>query len=116
MNALASSSLSRDPLADVRIAVHQRNVGSFALSEKNNAILTGQSHVFEVENDAATFLLSADLRFQLNDALLVDPTAKGKDYVPVRLSVDSQHRLSLPVELQAEAPTQIIGKKNVARP
>jgi hypothetical protein len=43
--------LSRDPLADVWIAIHQRNVGSFALSEKSNAILTGQSHIFEIEND-----------------------------------------------------------------
>jgi hypothetical protein len=45
--------LSRYPLADVWIAIPQCNPGSFAPSEKNNAILTGQGHILEIENDAA---------------------------------------------------------------
>src|SRR5277367_1524910 len=51
--ALCSIFLSRDPLADVWIAIHQRNVSRFALREKIDAVLTCQSHILEVENDAA---------------------------------------------------------------
>src|SRR5580704_7691493 len=73
--ALRSVSSSPDPLADVWIAIHQRNAGRFALSEKSDPILTGQSHIFEVEDDAAVFPFRADERFQLRNILLVDPAA-----------------------------------------
>jgi hypothetical protein len=74
-SALAFRSLSRDPLADVWIAIRQLNAGRLAPGEKDNAILTGQSHILEVENDAAIFLFRADERFQIGDILFVDPAA-----------------------------------------
>jgi hypothetical protein len=41
--SLASTSLSGDPLAEVWIAIRQRNASRFALSKKGHAVLTGQS-------------------------------------------------------------------------
>ena len=67
--ALASIVLSLDPLADVWIAIHQRDVGRFAPSEKIDAVLTCQSHILEVENDAAIFPFRADESFQLGNVL-----------------------------------------------
>jgi hypothetical protein len=64
-----------DPLADVWITIRQRNAGHFTLSEKSDPILTGQSHIFEVEDDAAVFPFRADERFQLGNVLFVDPAA-----------------------------------------
>ena len=75
LTALASIVLSRDPLADVWIAIHQRNAGCLALSEKSDAILTGQSHIPEVKNDAAIFSFRGDKRFQPGNVLFVDPAA-----------------------------------------
>ena len=74
-HALASSSLSRDPLAEVWIAIRQRNASRFALSKKSHAILTGQSQLLEVKNDAAIFPFGGDERFQLGNVLFVDPAA-----------------------------------------
>jgi len=73
--ALRSGSLSRDPLADIWITIHQRNVSRFALREKIDTVLTGQSHILEVENDAAIIPFRANESFQLGDTLLVDPAA-----------------------------------------
>src|SRR5580698_8234628 len=71
----ASTSLPGDPLADVWIAVHQRNAGGFALRKKSYAILTCQSHIPEVKNDSPIFSFRADERFQLGNVLLVEPAA-----------------------------------------
>jgi hypothetical protein len=87
--ALVSIVLSRDPLADVWIAIRQRNAGRLALSEKTDAVLTGQNHIPEVENDAAIFSFRADEGFQLGNALFVDPAAYGEDHIPVRLPMNS---------------------------
>src|SRR5579863_5459590 len=73
--SLASSSLSRDPLAEVWIAIRQRNARRFALRKKSHAILTGQSQLLEVKNDSAIFPFSGDDRFQLGNVLFVDPAA-----------------------------------------
>lgn len=73
--SLASSSLSRDPLAEVWIAIRQRNASRFALRKKSHAILTGQSQLLKVENDAAIFPFGDDERFQLGNVLFVDPAA-----------------------------------------
>jgi hypothetical protein len=73
--SLASTSLSRDPLAEVWIAIRQRNASRFALSKKSHAILTGQSQLLEVKNDAAIFPFGGDERFQFDDVLFVDPAA-----------------------------------------
>jgi hypothetical protein len=62
--------LSGDPLADVWIAIHQRNVGRFALGEKIDAVLTCRSHILQVENDAAIFPFPADERFQIGNVLI----------------------------------------------
>src|ERR1700689_3605370 len=43
-----SGSLSRDPLANVWIAIHQRNASRLALSEKSDAVLARQGHILEV--------------------------------------------------------------------
>ena len=72
---LASGSLSRDPLADVWIAIRERNAGRFTLSKKSDAILAGQSHILEVENDAPIFSFRGDECFQLGDMLCVEPAA-----------------------------------------
>jgi hypothetical protein len=74
-HALASTLLSRDPLAEVWIAIRQRNASRFALSKKSHAILTGQSQLLEVKNDAAIFPFGGDERFQFDDVLFVDPAA-----------------------------------------
>ncbi|MGD0131941.1 MAG: hypothetical protein ABSE57_07840 [Bryobacteraceae bacterium] len=71
----SSTSLSRDPLAEVWIAIRQRNASRFALSKKSHAILTGQSQLLEVKNDAAIFPFGGDERFQFDDVLFVDPAA-----------------------------------------
>src|SRR5579859_485491 len=61
--SLASSPLSRDPLAEVWIAIRQRDASRFALSKKSHAILTDQSQLLEVKNDAAIFPFGGDERF-----------------------------------------------------
>jgi hypothetical protein len=73
--SLASTSLPRDPLAEVRIAIRQRNASRFALSKKSHAIRTGQSQLLEVKNDSAIFPFGGDERFQLGNVLFVDPAA-----------------------------------------
>jgi len=81
--ALAPLVHSRDPLADVWIAIHQRNAGRLAPSEKSNAILTGQSHIFEVEDDSAVCRFRGDERFQLRNVFPVDLAAYGEDDFPI---------------------------------
>jgi hypothetical protein len=88
-NSLASTSVSRDPLADVWIAIHQYNALCLALSKKRHAILTGQSQLLQVKTDATIFSFGGDERFQLGNVFLLDPAAKGKDWVPVRFLADS---------------------------
>jgi hypothetical protein len=73
--SLASGSLSRDPLAEVRIAIRQRDTSRLALSKKSHAILAGQSQLPEVKNDAAIFPFRGDERFQFGNVLFVDLTA-----------------------------------------
>src|SRR5580704_16497430 len=65
--SLASSSLSRDPLAEVWIAIRQRNARRFAPSKKSHAIVTGQSQLLEVKNDAVIFPFRGDESFQLGN-------------------------------------------------
>jgi hypothetical protein len=74
-HALASLVLYPDPLADVWIAIRQRNAARFAPSEKSNAILTGQSHIFEVENDSAVFHFRGNEGFQFRSMLFVELAA-----------------------------------------
>ena len=81
--ALASIVLSRDPLSDVWIAIHQRNAGCLAVSEKSDAVPTRQSHILEVENDAPIFAFRGDERFQFGNMFLVDSAAEHKDHFPV---------------------------------
>jgi hypothetical protein len=99
--ALRLGSLSRDPLADVWIAIRQPDVSRFALSEKIYAVLTRQSHILEVENDAAIFPFRGDERFQLGNMFFVDPAAEGEDHFPVRRPLNSQHCVSWRVRVQA---------------
>jgi hypothetical protein len=99
--ALRSVSLSRDPLADIWIAIRQLNAGRFALSEKIDAILTSQSQILKIKNDSAIFSFRRNERFQLGNVLLVDPTAYGKDDVPVGRPLNSQHCVSWRVRVQA---------------
>jgi hypothetical protein len=94
--------LSRDPLPDIWIAIRQRNVIRFALSEKSDAVPTCQSHILEVESDAANFPFRPDERFQLCNALFVDPAAQGKEHLTVRLSVNSKHYQSPSVQFVCE--------------
>ena len=74
--ARPSAPLSRDPLADVWIAIHQRDICRFAASQKTDAGFARQSHILEVENDATTLRLRLNERFPTNgDMLIVDPAA-----------------------------------------
>jgi hypothetical protein len=70
-----SRSLSRNPLSEVWIAIRQFNASRLALSKKSHAILTGQSQLLEVKNDATIFPFGVDERFQLGNVLFVDPAA-----------------------------------------
>jgi hypothetical protein len=72
---LRLGSLSRDPLADIWIAIRQGNTGRFALSEKMDAVLTRQSHILKVKDDSALFSFRGDERFQFGNVLPVDPAA-----------------------------------------
>jgi hypothetical protein len=72
--------LDSNPLADVWIAIRQCNAGAFALSEKSNAFLAGQSHIFEVEEDPAVFPFRADERFQFGNVLFVDPAEPSRKW------------------------------------
>jgi hypothetical protein len=67
--------LSRDPLAEVWIAIRQRDASRFTLSKKSHAILTGQSQLPEVKNDATIFPFRGDERFQFGNVLFFDPAA-----------------------------------------
>jgi hypothetical protein len=67
--------LSRDPLAEVWIAIRERNARRFALRKKSHAIRTGQSQLLEVKNDSAIFPFGGDERFQLDDMLFADLAA-----------------------------------------
>jgi hypothetical protein len=67
--------LSRDPLAEVWIAIRERNARHFALRKKSHAIRTGQSQLLEVKNDSAIFPFGGDERFQLDDMLFADLAA-----------------------------------------
>src|SRR5579863_7972447 len=104
----AFTSLPGDPLADVRIAVHQRNTGGFALSKKSYAILTCQGHILEVENDMAIFPFRADERFQLGNVLFVEPATQRKDHVPVPRPLNSQHCFSWRVRMQASCHRNLL--------
>jgi hypothetical protein len=83
--------LSGDPFANVWIAIHQRDVRCFAPGQKIDAGLTGQSHIFQVENHAAALFFRADECFQLGDMLCVDPAAYRKNHFPVFRPVNSEH-------------------------
>ncbi|HEY1756167.1 MAG TPA: hypothetical protein VGG72_12275 [Bryobacteraceae bacterium] len=67
--------MSRDPLAEVWIAIRERNARRFALSKKSHDIRTGQSQLPEVKNDSAIFPFGGDERFQFGNVLFVDPAA-----------------------------------------
>ena len=88
-HVLASIGLYSDPLAGVWIAIRQPDVSRFALSEKIDAVLTRQSHIPEVENDAPIFPFRGDERFELGNMFLVELTAECEDHFPVRLPVNS---------------------------
>src|SRR5258708_11616771 len=77
------ASFSRDPLANVWIAIHQRDASRFAPGEKIDTVLTRQSHLLEVENDAAALRFRGDECFQLGDMLCVEPAAYRKNHFPV---------------------------------
>jgi hypothetical protein len=93
-HGLPSISLSCNPLTDIRVAIHQLNVTRLALREKIDAVLTGQSHIREVENDAAIFPFRDNERFQLGNVLFVDPAAYGKNHIPIFLPLDFQHTIT----------------------
>src|SRR5438874_1792579 len=76
-------SFSGDPLANIRIAIHQRDASSFAPGEKIDAVLPRQSHIFQVEKDAAALRFRGDECFQLGDMLCVEPAAYRKNRLPV---------------------------------
>ena len=82
ISALLAVSFSRDPFANVWIAIHQRDVRCFAPGQKIDAVLTGQSHILQVENDAAALFFRADECFQLGDVLCVYPAAYVKTTSP----------------------------------
>jgi len=81
---LSSASLSRDPLADIWIAIHQGDVSRFAPGQKTDAVFARQRHILEVENYAATFRLGGNECFQVGNMLFVQPAAEPKDHFRVR--------------------------------
>src|SRR5580700_3961796 len=89
--ALLAALLPGDPFANIRIAIHQRDARRFAPDQKIDAVLTCQSHIFQVESDAAALSFRADECFQLGDMLCVHPAAYRKNYVPVFRPVNSEH-------------------------
>ena len=115
--ALLAASFSRDPLANVWIAIHQRDAGGFTPGEKIDTVLTRQSHIFQVENDAAALPFRGDQCFQLGDMLCVEPAAYRKNHFPVFRPVNSEHsvlpRKTLRTEVQVQHQTQVPESKGV---
>ena len=107
---LLAALLSGDPFAYVWIAVHKRDVRCFAPGQKIDAGLTGQSHIFQVENDAAAFFFRAYECLQLGDMFCVDPAAYRENYFPVFRPVNSEHaalpRKTLAYEDAGPCPTE----------
>src|SRR5580658_9033445 len=85
---LRLGSLSRDPLADIWIAIRQGNTGRFAMSEKIDAVLTRQSHILEVENDWATFPCRVDQRLLLVHIFSAPHPADVEDHFPLHCSTN----------------------------
>ena len=117
LHALLAALLSGDPFANVWIAIHQRDVRCFAPGQKIDAVLTCQSHIFQVENDAAALPFRADECFQLGDMLCVKPAAYRKDHFLVFRPVNSEHS-SLPMktlltERQVQFQLKVIEIKGV---
>jgi len=115
--ALLAASFSRDPLANVRIAIRQRDASGFAPGEKIDTVLTGQSHILEVENDAPIFSFRGDECFQLGDMLCVEPAAYRKNHFPVFRPVNSEHsalpRKILPTKMQVQVQPKVAEMKGI---
>src|SRR5260370_14571777 len=91
---LLAASFSRDPLANVWIAIRQRDASGFAGGKKIDTVLTCQSHIFQVQNDAAAIHFRGDECFQLGDMLCVEAAAYRKNPFPVFRPVNSEHSAS----------------------
>jgi hypothetical protein len=115
--ALFAALLSGDPFANVWIAIHQRDVRCFAPDQKIDAVLTCQSHIFQVENDAAVLSFRADECFQLGDMLCVDPAAYRKNHFPVFRPVNSEYpalpRKIFPTEMQIQVQPKVAEMKGI---
>jgi hypothetical protein len=115
--ALRAALLSGDPFANVWIAIRQRDVRCFAPGQKIDAVLTCQSHIFQVENDAAALRFCGDDCFQLGDMLCVEPAAYRKNHFPVFRPVNSEHsvlpRTTLATEMQVQHQPKVAEIKGV---
>ena len=66
---LPTAAFSRNPLADIRRTVYQRDVSPLALREKSNAFLSNQSHILQVKDHVSTPHLRRESRVR-NSAML----------------------------------------------
>jgi hypothetical protein len=64
------------------------------LSEKSDAILTGQSHTLEVEDDAAVYSFRADERFQLRNVPFANCTCALASRVNLRVGFNWRSRFA----------------------
>ena len=115
--ALLAASFSRDPLPNVWIAIRQRDASGFAPGEKIDTVLTCQSHIFQVENDASALRFRGDECFQLGDMLCVEAAAYRKNHFPVFRPVNSEHpalpRKILPTEVQVQVQPKVAEMKGI---
>ena len=116
-NALRAAFLSGDPFANVWIAIHQHDVRCFAPGQKIDAVLTCQSHILQVENDAAAIRFRGDECFQFGDMLCVEAAAYRKNHFPVLRPVNSEHsalpRKLLPTEMQVQVQPKVAEIKGI---
>jgi hypothetical protein len=82
--------LSADPLADIWITIHQRNISRFALSQKIDAALTCESHILKVERNTAALPFRSDECIQAGHMFFIDSTAQGEDHFAAFVPLDSK--------------------------
>jgi hypothetical protein len=97
---LPSTSLSPNPLADIRGTISQDDSVRFAALQKVHGISTGESYVFEVKDYGLCVRLRPNVCFQLRDMFFIYLAAQRKYHLPVRRSLNLEHQHSLKRTLQ----------------
>ena len=86
-----SASLLLDPLADICRTILQLYAPSFAARKVLHCISIDKRYVLQIKNQMAIACFQREDPVQLLHVFRLDATAEGKDHLPVRRPLDSQH-------------------------